>query len=79
MSDQDFAEAVELATELAEERSLHQQTMAERDRLRAEVERLQALLEPSVTMTSPHVTDPGNANEPPTEVRGSGTHPLAEP
>ncbi len=32
---------------------------------RREVARLRGLLEPSVTMTSPHVTDPGNANEPP--------------
>ena len=36
MSDQDFAEAVD-QDRLAEERSLHQQTMAERDRLRDRV------------------------------------------
>jgi len=32
---------------------------------RREVARLQGLLEPSVTMTSPHVTDPGNDGTPP--------------
>ncbi len=38
---------------------------------RREVARLRGLLESSVTMTSPHVTEAGNANEPPSEDRGS--------
>lgn len=55
-----------LTSEVERLRHLADERGREVARLREENERLRALLEPSVTMTSPHVTDPGNDQAPPT-------------